>query len=588
MGMIPFIIPLLLSDLILFLLAVYGWQQRKSPLGRLFLLTIVCLLLWVTTSILEYLSPTLSAKLFWANLSFIAIAYMPVFWLLLVIEYIDNQQKWNRYKPWLFVIPTITNLLVWTNSWHHWWRGLSILNENAYPIPLVQYDYQFWFYIHAVYGYLLFLLSTIFLIRKLRISQSIYRRQIILLLASTLLPLISDTLYILGLAPIPEFNPTPLVFALSGILMAIALFRHRFLDLMPVARNKLIENMSDAMLVLDDQNRIVDLNPSMQRVLKVEEEQAIGTTVNKYLDEWSLNLDEIRKAIGAHQEIRLEEDGVIITYDLHISPIDKPGNPVTGHLIVLRNITHRVQLENELRLKNEDLETFAHMVAHDLKSPLGVIMGFSEVLPALLPTNEYAQAINYLQVINKTAQKMDSIIQALLLLARVREQDIIVQTINMADIIDEAIERLRFDIEASGAVIIKPASWPPVVGFETWIEEVWVNYISNGLKYGGQPPHITLAFTEQENNMMRFEVQDNGSGIKPEEIARLFNTFTRLDVEKADGHGLGLSIVHRIVTRLGGEVGVASTVGTGSTFYFTLPTTAVSHKTMPKNTPISI
>jgi PAS domain S-box-containing protein len=341
--------------------------------------------------------------------------------------------------------------------------------------------------------------------------------------------------------------------------------------------------MSDAMLVLDNQNRIVDLNPSMQHVLKVQEEQAIGTTVNKYLNEWGLDLNELRKAIGTHQEISLEQDGVIITYDLHISPLDKPGKPVTGYLIVLRDITHRVQLENELRLKHDDLETFAHMVAHDLKSPLGIVIGFSELLPDLLPSDENVQVINYLQVINRTAHKMDGIIHALLLLAQMREQDVTVQSLNMSVIVADVLERLHFTIEDAKAVIVKPDSWPTVIGFAPWMEEVWMNYVSNGLKYGGQPPHLTLTFSVQENNMVRFEVQDNGPGIDAKNISRLFTTFTRLNAEKAEGHGLGLSIVERIVTRLGGEVGVESTVGVGSTFYFTLPATAVSHTNSSKN-----
>lgn len=581
--MTSFIAPLLVSGIIIFALTVYGWQQRHSRIGRLFFLTIACLLIWIATAVLEYLSPTLTAKLFWANLAFIGIAFLPVFWMLVAIDYTDEWQRWQQYLPWLFIVPTITNLIVWTNPWHHWWRGVSILESNTSLIPLVTYDYQFWFYVHAAYGYILFAISITLLIQKMRVTQGIYRRQIALLLASTSLPLISDTLYVFGITPIIDVNLTPIIFSFSGILLAVALFRHRFLDLMPVARNKLIENMSDAMLVLDSQNRIIDLNPSMQRILNIQEEQAIGTAVNDYLGEWNLDLEEVRKTIGTHQEIRLEQNGAAITYDLHISPLDESGEQTAGFLIVLRNITHRVQLENELRLKNDDLETFAHMAAHDLKSPLGVIMGFSELLPDLLPNNENAQIINYLQVINRTAQKMDGIIHALLLLARMREQDVIVQSLNMTAIVAEVMERLQFDIEDAEAVITIPDSWPTVVGFESWIEEVWVNYIGNGLKYGGQPPHITLAFTEQENNMVRFEVQDNGPGINPEDIGRLFTTFTRLDVEKAEGHGLGLSIVKRIIDRLGGEVGVVSTVGEGSVFYFTLPKTAVSHTNSSKN-----
>jgi len=103
------------------------------------------------------------------------------------------------------------------------------------------------------------------------------------------------------------------------------------------------------------------------------------------------------------------------------------------------------------------------------------------------------------------------------------------------------------------------------------VEEVWVNYLSNALKYGGQPPRVELG-AEQKDEMVKFWMRDNGNGIAPEEQARLFTLFTRLEV-RAKGHGLGLSIVQRIVEKLGGQVGVESdgVPGHGSLFCFTLP-----------------
>ena len=95
--------------------------------------------------------------------------------------------------------------------------------------------------------------------------------------------------------------------------------------------------------------------------------------------------------------------------------------------------------------------------------------------------------------------------------------------------------------------------------------------MSNALKYGGQPPRVELGATEQEDGTVRFWVRDNGHGLTPEEQARLFTPFTRLDQVSAKGHGLGLSIVRRIVEKMGGQVGVESQVGQGSTFVFTLP-----------------
>jgi signal transduction histidine kinase len=119
--------------------------------------------------------------------------------------------------------------------------------------------------------------------------------------------------------------------------------------------------------------------------------------------------------------------------------------------------------------------------------------------------------------------------------------------------------------------IHQPTSWPLVRGYEPWIEEVWANYISNALKYGGRPSQVTLGATPLGNSMIQFWVQDNGPGIAPEDQTKLFAEFSRIDTERAQGHGLGLSIVKRIVQRLGGEVGGENELGQGSKFYFTLP-----------------
>ena len=129
-----------------------------------------------------------------------------------------------------------------------------------------------------------------------------------------------------------------------------------------------------------------------------------------------------------------------------------------------------------------------------------------------------------------------------------------------------------------------PDDWPVAVGYASWVEEVWANYISNGLKYGGQPPRLKLGATEQADGMVRFWVQDNGPGLEPDAQAKLFVPFTQLDQIRVAGHGLGLSIVRRIVEKLGGQVGVESKgiPGQGCLFFFTLPSQAaeVSRKNL--------
>ena len=151
-------------------------------------------------------------------------------------------------------------------------------------------------------------------------------------------------------------------------------------------------------------------------------------------------------------------------------------------------------------------------------------------------------------------------------------EDVKIGPLDMGAIVNEAQARLSDVIAEHQAEIILPESWPVAVGYGPWIEEVWVNYISNAIKYGGQPPCVKVGVFARENGTARFWVRDNGAGLTPDQQARLFVPFERLEQTRAQGHGLGLSIVQRIVTKIGGQVGVESegVPGQGSTFFFTL------------------
>ena len=223
----------------------------------------------------------------------------------------------------------------------------------------------------------------------------------------------------------------------------------------------------------------------------------------------------------------------------------------------------------DLQSRNAELDAFAHTVAHDLKNPLGNIMGFSEYLLARPARPDDARA-DYLSAIVRNAFKMDSIIDELLLLAKVRMGDVLPQPLDMARIVGEALHRLSFMIGEAQALIGAPDHWPAAEGYGPWVEEVWVNYLSNAIKYGGRPPHIELGGEAQPDGSVRFWVKDDGPGLPAELQAQLFQPFPQLSPVRATGHGLGLSIVRQIVEKMGGQV-QARGLEHGSEFSFTLP-----------------
>lgn len=244
---------------------------------------------------------------------------------------------------------------------------------------------------------------------------------------------------------------------------------------------------------------------------------------------------------------------------------------ITIAMIRFSDMMELRRLNAELHARNEDLDTFAHTVAHDLQSSISLIIGYANLM---LENQELpAELARYVTAMARNGHKMSSVIHELQLLAGVRKAAFTSSRLDMAAVVAEARQRLAYMIEEYQAEIILPENWPEAWGYAPWIEEVWTNYMSNAIKYGGRPPSIRLGAVVETDDMVCFWVQDNGPGLSPEQRARLFTPFTQLGKVRATGHGLGLSIVRRIVENLGGKVGVESkgVPGQGSLFIFTLP-----------------
>jgi len=272
-----------------------------------------------------------------------------------------------------------------------------------------------------------------------------------------------------------------------------------------------------------------------------------------------------------------------------LGAVDYISKPLHSEEVLARLKTHLTlqKLQNDLEARNarlhdeiaerekliEELDAFAHTVAHDLKNPLGVTITQAQFLRkfhARMPMEEFE---DNLDLIVRNGHKMNNIIYELLLLSSVRVEDVDLEPLDMATIVSEAVNRLSFLIEENDAemFIPVPPKWPVVTGYGPWVEEVWINYISNAIKYGGPSPCVALGAIEQENGMVQFWVKDSGQGLAQRDQDKLFFPFYRLNQVRVEGHGLGLSIVRRIMNKLSGSVSVSSKIGEGSVFSFYLP-----------------
>ncbi len=277
------------------------------------------------------------------------------------------------------------------------------------------------------------------------------------------------------------------------------------------------------------------------------------------------------------RETRLEFPVIIHTGDEHwieqTTTLLMEGDYIKGFQSIGRDISDRKRIEAERERLIGELDAFAHTVAHDLKNPLAALSLKSQKLSMFFEKMPVEKRQSDLLSIQEMADKMAAIVDALLLLASIRNpDDIPIRPLDMAQVVAAAQQRLAEKIVDCNVQIIIPYRLPAALGYAPWIEEVWMNYIENALNYGGAPPAVEIGADEPQDGTIRYWVKDNGVGLLPEDQARLFTPFTRLNQTDATGHGLGLSIVQRIVSNLGGEVGVETNPQGGCCFYFTLPT----------------
>jgi two-component system sensor histidine kinase/response regulator len=200
------------------------------------------------------------------------------------------------------------------------------------------------------------------------------------------------------------------------------------------------------------------------------------------------------------------------------------------------------------------------------------MMGFTSLVLNYHHRMTDDQVKEYLALIMESGYKLKGIINSLLLLASVNKlEEVELEPLEMSSIIQETRRRLMTMIDETNAEITEPEYYPLAMGYGPWVEEIWANYLSNALKYGGTPPRIEFGADEPENGMVRFWISDNGKGLTPAEREQVFTPFIRLNQAKIEGHGLGLSVVHTIVEKLGGTAAVENASNGGCKFSFTLP-----------------
>ena len=236
------------------------------------------------------------------------------------------------------------------------------------------------------------------------------------------------------------------------------------------------------------------------------------------------------------------------------------------------------QAIGRLTAANQELETFAYSVSHDLRAPLRAIDGFSNILLKDYSDKFDEEGKRLLQVVRDGATRMGQLIEDILAFSRVSRQELAVSDTDMGSLVQDTLRELA-PAMADRAIEMKVGPLPRVVGDPRMLQRVWTNLLDNAIKYTGRKPNTVIEVgARAEGGETVFFVKDNGVGFNMQYVDKLFGVFQRLHgTEQFIGTGIGLAIVKRIVTRHGGRVWAEGKVGEGATFYFALPHAGDGH-----------
>lgn len=349
----PYVIVLLISALMTLIAAIII-ARREAPgslaLGGVLLGSFI----WSIAYALTWSFTGLHEKILWLKIMYFGVNAVPTLFLIFVLK-ITHHERWltPRTMAALSVIPVIMLLLVWLDA-AFFFPNLHLQQIDSLLILQIERGPGFW--LNTFYSYAVILTAFYLLAAGSLRTTPFFRRQYLIILIGSIMPFVASIFTQLGYQELADLDMAPIAVGISGIIYVYAIFRYQFMELLPVARELLIESMSDGVLVLDVQGRIVDINPAMKNFLDIEPGSLIGCHISEVMHSWAYSLELLLSGMETHTEIRLP--GKPSRYlDLRITLLHDQQDKLSGRLIVFRDVTDRKVVEKDLRRAMDRLQT---------------------------------------------------------------------------------------------------------------------------------------------------------------------------------------------------------------------------------------
>ena len=594
---VPFLLSILsfISGCLMISLAFYIWKKhwvvRRVPAARSTVILMLLATIWLFGFIFQLNLQSQEAIKYLEYFLYIGPVIIGPTWLILALQWTGRYRWLTKNKIiLLYIIPIIFLLLIFTNDFHALiFSEITFLKQNSILI-MSPVETEIW-WLFTSYVYVLILIGVSILVRGFITLRHVYRKQAVVLLIGTLTPFFANIIYNFYLIDIVHFDFTPVSFIVSGVVYYWGFSKFKLIEIVPVARDAVFDDMQDLVFVLDSDDRIVDANPILMKTFGLEGEKIIGEKFEDVFVNQKEIVDNLKKGKEMKTEVAIKSDKGKDVYDMQIdSLVDNYGN-TTGHLVSLRDITKRKEMEEELRELNIDLELkvrertaeiekllkqkddFIWQLSHDLKSPLTPILG---LLPTIKEEEKDAKLKDLLEVIDRNAKYMKDLVTKTLEFERLGSPNanLNFENIDISNVVDDVLLNKKTIFTDKEINVENNMTDKIVVNADKiQLNELFDNLLTNAIKFTPDKGKIKIDAKKEKDSVI-VKVSDTGIGLDKEQVEHIFDEFYKVDKSRheLDSSGLGLPICKRIVEKHKGEILVESKgKGKGATFFVRLP-----------------
>jgi signal transduction histidine kinase/CheY-like chemotaxis protein len=586
-------------------IAHIGWRKRHNSRGAFFFtLMMLGIAEWSLVSGLEAAAVEWWAKRFWSSLEYLGSTTTPIFLLFFVSEYTGYRSWRNKtLSNWIWCFPIVSLLLVMTNPWHHLiWTGFS---KAPSAVNMIQYHHGPAFLAITMIIHIILLFSVLILIKMTIKSSTVYKKQTIFLLIGIAVPFLGSIIYLTDWSPLPGLNIIPTSLLITGTMLMWVVYRFRILDLVPLARVRLLEEMAEGMMVLDSHQRVVDCNRAAFERLPMLDKKDIGRFIHDIFPKQKRLLQALQTSSKATLEVSIPRNDDDQHFSVSVSTLVE-GEKMIGQLIVWHDLSDRKKMEGELLRQKHELEQlnvhlerqrdlakalavkadqanrakseFLANMSHEIRTPMNGVIGMTDLL---LGTSLTPEQTFFAHTIKKSGNHLLALINHILDFSKIEANRLELEHIefDLHSVMDQVLDLLAIRVQKKQLECvgyIEPGTPTRVVGDPARLRQILLNLADNAVKFTDKG-HVTILGSKEDESseriILRFVVRDTGVGIPDARTRDLFTPFSQADSSisrQYGGTGLGLVISKRLVEKMHGRIGVSSQEGQGSEFWFTI------------------